>query len=573
MSGSVQPCECTTAESLRTDESLGSVSSRHMIGPQTDVTAYESLLPSTLASVGPLARSVMSAMDLNKPVGCFSEEEAARVQMAAHLLHSCRFNDEAFRLHALLLKRDRVGWLEHDHRTCHRAFIAAHAAMMGQDGVTPQNLLRHERDNALRTGSALEAFLAVMLLSDCKVFTWRQPYGSEPTDGNAEHFIRWASLPASTLGSLLEKLPDHDRSLDLLTWYQLVRLQAPPGPKLLHLRHHPSSSDYNFGRVGLVEDWSSWAVHEYTDTLLQRRPGPFELVDSTMQNPCLRQCLASCHEEIQKYDTAVAVPEIWKLMEREAVTSKNSKMAGPSRVRCYEVASVAMFVHLWGVWAGTGRFRQTSQMPWIEQAERRMGIPPTELLVMVCHMICDAGSLWKPVESDHSLSPSLIERRLQSGVQRLVQATDEELAREFLGCFHRRNSLVPWPNDVGPFPRVPPSIAQNLLQRALGLPTSADPDCLSTGSDRRPSLVRDSTDLCAPGSRGSFFGPSMAASLSSSDYSRFADLRDRIGRINRSSMSVVSRLTISSMSDYLGRYLNLSPARTREDAATILEDS
>lgn len=553
------PSALATAVAAETDEKR--TSTTHATTPKIEAATFENPLPSTLASVGPLARSVLQ-MDSNKHVASFSEDELARVKLAAQLFLSCRFHDEAFRLYSLLIERDRTASPEHHHRSCHTVFVAAHTAILGQDGVTPQDILRLEQAKAVKAKSALDEFLSVMLLADCKVFTWRCPYGSERSDGNAEHFVRWAGMPASKLGDLLDKLPEHDRSLDLLTWYQLVRLQAPPGPKLLDLRHDPSSSNYGFGRT--EQRWTQWAVHEYTDALLLRRPGPFELADGGMQNPCLRQCVESCHSEILKFDTMLAIVGIWERMEWKTMALRNVNMARPSRVRCSIATSMAMFVYLWGIWVDIRKSRPP-QLAWIDQAEARMGIPPTELLVMVCHMICDAAVLWKPVEC-HSLSPLLLDRSLRSGVGRLAQESDEELARRFLGCFHRRNSLVPWPDSAGSAPRVPSSIVLVLLRKTLGL-SGTDPGSHLTGSEA-PAFVQACLDVPPSESQCSIHTPSMAPSLSSSDYSAFSRLRDRISRaIWPSSASVVSQRTITSISDSFEKYLNISPMRTEEDVS------
>ncbi|GAB1315693.1 hypothetical protein MFIFM68171_05903 [Madurella fahalii] len=555
------PTAVTTTVAAEPEEKRSSAA--YVATPKTETVTYENLLPSTLASVGPLARSALQ-MDQNKHVISFSEDEVARVKLAAQLFLSCRFHDEAFRLCALLIERDRAASPEHHLRPCHGVFVAAHTAILGQDGATPQTLLRLEQIKAVKAKSALHEFLSVMLLADCKVFTWRRPYGSEQSDGNAEHFVRWAGMPASKLGDLLDKLPQHDRSLDLLTWYQLVRLQASPGPKLLDLRHDPSSSNYGFGRLSTEQRWAPWAVHEYTDALLLRRPGPFELADGVMQNSCLRQCVESCHSEILKFDTILAIVGIWEKMGWKTMALRNVNMARPSRVRCSIATSMAMFVYLWGIWVDIRR-SQPRQMAWIDHAEARMGIPPTELLVMVCHMICDAAVLWKPVES-HPLSPLLLDKSLRSGVGRLAQESDENLARRFLGCFHQRNSLVPWPDSAGSAPRVPSSIVWVLLRKTLGL-SGTDPGSHISLSGA-PAFVRACLDVPPLGSQCSIDTTSMAPSLSSSDYSAFSRLRDRISRaIRPSSVSVVSQQTIISISDSLDKYLNISPMRTEEDVS------
>jgi hypothetical protein len=140
--------------------------------------AERSSLTFRWGSTEELAKSV-TQIDLDRPSDNFSEEEIVNIKEAADYLTSFRFDAEAFPLYVLLLKRHQASLGDQSYGPSYPVFTSSHAAMLRSHCEILQNLLQLELGKAQQTASALESFLAHMLLAE----TYSRGYQNTRNDG------------------------------------------------------------------------------------------------------------------------------------------------------------------------------------------------------------------------------------------------------------------------------------------------------------------------------------------------------------------------------------------------------
>jgi len=142
------------------------------------------------------------------------------------------------------------------------------------------------------------------------------------------------------------------------------------------------------------KSWASAYITQFADKLevqqilIHNDPGPFELKDGFMKNPCLRSCLQWCTSELR---LEPYVSGSWELVK---TNRKNDAFA---------TELTAIYCCLWErPQSRETEHKSTTCVLWIDQTERLMGISAEVLLRTVCSMIISASSPGKANPRDTS---------------------------------------------------------------------------------------------------------------------------------------------------------------------------
>jgi hypothetical protein len=497
-------------------------------------TAEQSSLPFRWGSTEELAKSV-TQIDLDRPGDNFSEEEIVNIKEAADYLTSFCFHAEAFPLYVLLLKRHQASRGDQSHGPSYPVFTSSKAAMLRSHCEILQNLLQLELDKAQQTASALESFLAHMLLAEA----YSRGYQKTRND-DVKHHVKMAKTFSPGV-DLIGLLPEDNRSLDMLAWHNIVRCLT--------------------GNSDLLEEWDDplyWQekkcdvvseVQDVEDALLKRIPGPFEIRDNLMRNPCLSCCVQWCNSELSHISKLSAA---WKT---------NDSAVGFSWAN-----TTALFTFLWDRWHEIQSGYTDPRLDvWVGETEARMGIPPAELLMTLCMMISDSSGRKKPSKFGRALL-----NKFRRGAQALLQLNDKEQARLFLRNIHHRYNIVPWDKERQDVQRVARSHIIGLMKSVLRV---AMPEGIASRSE---TPTTSSSPLRTLNILAVTILPTMASSLNSAEYSSLRKLRDRIKRTTdtavqvaaawpsgrNSSKSIFSLRTMSELSLAMEKSLGLSPMQT-----------
>jgi hypothetical protein len=496
--------------------------------------AEQSSLTFRWGSTEELAKSV-TQINLDRPSDNFSEEEIVNIKEAADYLTSFRFDAEAFPLYVLLLKRHQASRGDQSHGHSYPVFASSQAAMLRSHCEILQNLLQLELGKAQQTASTLESFLAHMLLAE----TYSRGYQNTRND-DVKHHVKMAKTFCPGV-DLIGLLPEDSRSLDMLAWHNIVRCLT--------------------GNSDLLEEWDDplyWQekkgdvvseVQDVEDALLKRIPGPFEIRDNVMGNPCLSCCVQWCNSELSHISK---LPAAWKT---------NDSAAGFSWAN-----TTALFTFLWDRWH---EIQSTYTDPrldvWVRETEARMGIPPAELLMTLCMMISDSMGTKKLSKFGCALL-----NNFRRGAQALLRLSDKELARLFLRNIHERYNIVSFSDERKDVQRVARSHIIGLMKSVLQV---AMPEGIASRSE---TPATSSPPLQTLNILAVTILPTMASSLNSAEYSSLRKLRDRIKRTTdtavqfaaawpsgrNSSKSVFSLRTMSELSLAMEKSLGLSPMQT-----------
>jgi hypothetical protein len=340
---------------------------------------------------------------------------------------------------------------------------------------------------------------------------------------------------------LIGLLPEDSRSLDMLAWHNIVRCLAGNND-LLWKWDDPLYWQEEKGNV--VSE-----VQDVEDALLKRIPGPFEIRDNVMGNPCLSCCVQWCNSELSHISK---LPAAWKT---------NDSASGFSWAN-----TTALFTFLWDRWHEI-QFAYTDPRldVWVRETEARMGIPPAELLMTLCMMISDSTGTKKLSKFGCALL-----NNFRHGAQALLRLSDKELARLFLRKIHKRYNIVSFSDHREDFQRVARSHIIGLMKSVLRV---AMPEGIAFRSE---TPATSSPPLQTLNILAVTILPTMASSLNSAEYSSLRKLRDRIKRTTdtavqfaaafssgrNSSKSVFSLRTMSELSLAMEKSLSLSPMQT-----------
>lgn len=370
--------------------------------------------PSRWDSVEELSKT-FRAITSQRPVSTYTAKDMDHIQLAAEYLEAMGYEEDAFSLYALLLKK-----LHEDGSQDKATFLNAiinYSRCVSTPGHC-EIIQHHLRDQAQQLSEEVSSCLLYQFLIEMALAeTYSRKYD---TLAVKTHLRKARQLIPRDNGfhRVTKQLPQNNRSLDLVLYHSLRRLCDPYAENLLP-REDP-------------KEFTSWEfdVPALERTTLHRVPGPFELKYPEMGNPCIRMCLRWCYQKLQQL-RYVSGP--WM----EVVSSE--KKAHKDRVAT--VHRMFLFTCLWNIWIDEpGASSLTSKADsWMWQTHSRLGVNATELLMIICAQIVhesgsSKGSKWFPTELE-------LIWRLRRGAERLLGLLDDALARCFLNAFVQYRTL------------------------------------------------------------------------------------------------------------------------------------
>jgi hypothetical protein len=321
-------------------------------------------------------------IDSNRPIDTFSSNEMDNMKRAADFLKCLHCVEDAFALYILILKRlkdstDQPAWATTS------AMISCVQCAKTLPHIEIARGLLHQSLNESRSSAAnVEKYLFQMLLA--------QTYVRMCEDDAANSHIKFAMSTDFANENLITSHPGEYRTLDILTYHYLT------GGLIGRLNHEPLAYTTQF--VDKLE---------VQQTLIRNEPGPFELKDGSMKNPCLRSCLQWCTTEL---GLEPSVSGSWEFVK---ASRKNDAFAAEL---------TAIYCCLWERSPSREtEHKSTTCVLWTNQTEKLMGISAAELLRTVCSMIISVSSPGK-AKSERDFV-----RRTYLGATSLNQHTDENL--------------------------------------------------------------------------------------------------------------------------------------------------
>jgi len=143
-----------------------------------------------------------------------------------------------------------------------------------------------------------------------------------------------------------------------------------------------------------------------------------------MGNPCIRSCLSWCSIQLQRLADISIPAEISVLCQ------------GTNAAIAWAEAN-AFFRIMWEQWC----MLQSCDEPWMTETQSKMGISPSELLLLVCRVIHQVNlDDWEPARSNTELFT-----RLRKAAHILLKASGFQLARRVLKQYVARNTATAWP--------------------------------------------------------------------------------------------------------------------------------
>jgi hypothetical protein len=429
-------------------------------------------------------------IDSNRPIDTFSPNEIDNMKRAADFLKCLHCTEDAFALYILILKRlkdstDQPAW-----STTSAMISCVQCAKTLPHIEIARSLLQQSLNESRSSVTNVEKYLFQMLLA--------QTYVRMCEDDAANSHIKFAMSADFANKNLITFLPREYRTLDILTYHYLT------GGLVSRLNHEPLAYATQFA-----------SKLEVQQILIRHEPGPFELKDGSMKNPCLRSCLQWCTSEL---GLEPSVSGSWELVK---TNRKNDAFAAEL---------TAIYCCLWErSQSRETEHKSTTCVLWIDQTERLMGISAAELLRTVCSMIISASSPGK-AKSERDFV-----RRTYLGATSLSQHTDEMLGCQFLDRFSYLKGLYTAPNTPRVFDKVRRAYAKDFIEKKLWI--------------RLPRVVTEALKASTPRQSleivAAAFLPTLASSLHSSELAPLRMIGDRMQRNVRDAMQGVA-MTISS---------------------------
>jgi hypothetical protein len=369
-------------------------------------------------------------IDSTRPTESFSHDELQDMKLAADCLQSLTFYMEAFPLYVLLLKHIKHNNEAAPGMACSTLIACSRSWTLNSQFEIAQSLLKQALDETALSMNEAEKFVLRMLLAD--TYTRRQQY----IDAKAQVKIAWLSV--SSYENFIQCLPDEHRSLDLLLYHYMSRCVPS---------HQDLTDDNASGNYIDAEISSTMQECGFSDQILARKPGPFELEDGRFNNPCLRSCVAWCTKEIEG---TVSEPGTWKkiikdfrqqlLGEQAAVLLLGTRRTTSRRTET--ALTFALELYLWQRWQIL-KSNPTDQhdLLWAHEADNLMGIPASDLLGIVAKVI-----IMESTSVNVRIKPGLLSYA-QFGASQLSKMSDKEVGKLFLYVFSYMRHVPPRRSD------------------------------------------------------------------------------------------------------------------------------
>lgn len=356
------------------------------------------------------------AITAERPVSTYTADDICHIQLAAEYLEAMGYEEDAFSLYAILLKRlhedcprDRVKFLQAiiDYSRC--VSTPGHCEVI-------QHHLRDQAQQISEEGSSflLYQFLVEMALAE----TCSRKYDTPAVKihlRKARQLLRQHDF-SHCFNQVFNQLPRNNGSLDLVLYQSLRRVGDPYAENLLP-RENP-------------EEFTLWSMEiSALEKTLYRVPGPFELSHREMGNPCIRLCLQWCYQ---------------KLLQLKSLSGPRTEVVSSDKV--HEDQSTTMhrtllFTCLWRISInemGTSNPISGADT-WMSRTHSRLGVNTTELLMITCAQIVYEWSSSQGSETVH-IETELVQC-LQQAAGRLLRQRDEVLAKRFLDAFIQYRTL------------------------------------------------------------------------------------------------------------------------------------
>jgi hypothetical protein len=457
---------------------------------------------SSVQEVSRYAKKVQS----NRPIQEFSEEEILDLRMAADYLQILHFDDEASYLYAPVIQ-----WYQADTRGRERTvfittILHAYAAISENHQEIVQNLLITELNKA---SSPLMKFLSHMMLA----YTYARRGGLH--EKAVEHLE--AARHCSLAHDIFSMLPDDYRAFDLFTVQNLALCKSLPRRPL-----RPEDVTVFDKDLGELADGLQLSI-------FNRVPGPFEIKDGVMHNPCIRSCVRWCLDQLL---TASSLPVTWKYKKL-------------SRDDNFLAETITVFTYLFDR-ARDPRPSATdpSLALWITDTEPRMGIPSTYLLMFLCRMA------FQTKESKRSRSSTELIRNTIERFRVLSNASDRDLAVSCLAKFVNFHTFFNWSSKRMEIQELSREHVVGVLQNALMVIV---PDLKSMGvsfaegASNQLQALNNAVTLSAPLESDSLqkMRGKLQQSMSSLSPNRIQEAAANNASITRLSSALANSLSIS----------------------------
>ncbi|KAK5658129.1 hypothetical protein OQA88_2685 [Cercophora sp. LCS_1] len=364
-------------------------------------------LPSLPHAASPPPARTLRTIDRNRPIETFSAQDIADIKHAAECLSMLCFDQEAFALYATILTRQLLDPACCKKTSWYLVIRCAYTASIPEHVEVVQKILQAElawlQQPQFTGQSAAIALLLHMLLA----LTSSANGNPEDAAASTNRARSYLDPTEQCLEAIFQHLPPDDRSLDLAVFQNISWLlendigycDLTSPLSLLHGDRVP------------LEDW-----------ILRRVPGPFELQNNgRMANPCIRSCVLWCKGSLNLLRSSPRVPEV------SNIVADDVSFAG--------AVSNGLFIILWEHWT-TGAF--PAESAWMNETQDRMGISATELLLLICRIICTSNQGWNTPQMSND--DRIL--RLCANADGLIQKPDFILARRFLRHYLWRNTMA-----------------------------------------------------------------------------------------------------------------------------------
>jgi hypothetical protein len=467
-------------------------------------------------------------IDSSRRIETFSDGEIADMKLAADFLMSLLFSKEAFPLYVLVLKRMKHARSQPSGQM-QAAFVACvHSAASASQIEIAQSLLRQALDGKMGTLTEAETFVFRNLLAD----TYKRLRKFDTAI--SEITLAWRSTPSIENLSLF--LPRGHRSLDLVFYHQVTRTIRNYDYLIYN---DPPGDSFQPGDQAILRQ------EQVQEQCIQQSPGPFELKDSQLQNPCLRSCMNWCTNELEQSTTELRA---WKslLPKWKQQPGLHFRLRGSAETvnenAIHLLKWISLYCYLWQRWQmQRSQTHKPQELLWAEQAQERMGIPASEVLATLSTLII------YDVQYDYNDSPRRLALPACLCAKRLSTLPDRELANKFF-------ESLSWKSDIEMFSESNEGSSLLHLLAWRGIYTNKDASKgHRAGSDtarmyvidfieKNLALLLPEAHSAAPSIAGTpnnrsresiqivaaTLLPTLASSLKSSNLSSLRKLRDRI---------------------------------------------
>lgn len=531
-------------------------------------------------------------IDSSRRIETFSDDELQDLKLAANFLGSLTFCKEAFPLYVLILKHLKQEPVKKSDVVLAAFLDCVVTATTAPQIEIAQSLLRQALNGEMGALTNAETFVFRNILAN--TYKLSKQYDT----AISEIKLAWHSIPSIEHLDLL--LPQSHRSLDLIFYHQVTR----------NVRYY-NNLLYSEGARDCFDSVDQGLLQQahLQDQCIRQTPGPFELNNGQMKNPCLRSCLAWCTTELERCTAEMGA---WKTLlrkweEQSRFRSLLEMQRKSINDECiYFLKCVSLYCYLWER-CHSLRSRPFDQQDffWAEHAEQRMGIPASTLLRVMC------SSIIYYVQTDYEDSPRRLAFPACSCAKRLSKLLDEALANEFFEVFSGTFNMpvLAETSESSESKKATESSRGSALSSLLswrGSYLSKDShDALIEGQNTARvyvvEFIEENLALLLPEARSSITSdtttpidksmeslriatatllPTLASSLKSSNFSALCELRDRIQQNAENAMqdatdtAIAARTSIdlpsiSDLSQAMASSLNL--ASVREAPSFVLD--